>query len=161
MEIKKSQILKNKDILATSGYALIIFTLWSIVKALLYFYFAPDFVQTVLEELTVYGLGDINYITYICIAVDFAVKIFIGLCAIGEGKKHKNESYFYIILSFVLIVFSLISIASDLYLLIKYIDAISIVVLSLVVDLILTYIIISIAVCAIKNKKYKNIKGVN
>ncbi len=159
-DIKKS-IRKNQDILSSLGYAIIIFNLWAIVKSLLYYTCAPE-TYTNAINLIDSNIETSNFWLWaiLIVAVEFLVRIFIGISAIKEGKNTISKKIVYLILSIILTVFAVLNIVSDIYIIFIEINRIAIV--SIVVDAFSLAIFLGIIISGIKIKKYyKMIKGEN
>ena len=111
MDKDQVKLRKYEHILAVSGVGVIAFGLWSIVKASVYVILSPvsQFSELIpkeeLEQLEEIGVGerttDITIIVMLMFALtlDVLVRIYVGRCAIAEGRELKKKRFIYVILA--------------------------------------------------------------
>ncbi|MBQ9061018.1 MAG: hypothetical protein IJ128_07730 [Firmicutes bacterium] len=105
------KLRKYEHILAISGTGVIAFSLWSIVKAVIYVILSPlsTFSEIMdpkeLEQLQTIGIGeraaDISIIGVILLMMilDVLLRIYIGRSAIADGRQGKKKTPVYLVLS--------------------------------------------------------------
>ena len=112
-----SQLRRYQDYLAVSGTGVIVFSFWSLIKTLVY-YIRPAAIMKMLESMDLtYSKKDIvRYMLFMLayMVVITAVRIYVGRCAIIEGRAGK-KGIIYVFLAFCLL-------AESIYTITGYID---------------------------------------
>ena len=100
------KIWKNKDILSTCGYGIIILIVWDFIKQILYsFYITPDTEAISTETYTLSTLIFEAALLIICIVT--------GILAGKYGKSSKKEKPLIVVFSIILAVFSIAAVVAD------------------------------------------------
>lgn len=100
LTLAKKKIRKCKDVLVTTGYAIVILVLWDFVKGIIYVNWSiPSIVESVNDPYTV------AYIVFIIVELLFCVTIGLIFSKIGRGNKAINNKT--LVLSILLCVFAL------------------------------------------------------
>lgn len=100
LTLAKKKIRKCKDVLVTTGYAIIILVLWDFVKGIIYVNWSiPSIVESVNDPYA------IAYIVFILVELVFCVTI--GLILSKMGRGHKAIGTKTLVLSILLCVFAL------------------------------------------------------
>lgn len=100
LTLAKKKIRKCKDVLVTTGYAIVILVLWDFVKGIIYVNWSiPSIVESVNDPYA------IAYIVFILVELVFCVTIGLIFSKIGRGNKAINNKA--LVLSILLCVFAL------------------------------------------------------
>lgn len=100
LTLAKKKIRKCKDVLVTTGYAIVILVLWDFVKGIIYLNWSiPTIVESVNDPYAV------AYIVFIIVELLFCVTIGLIFSKIGRGNKAINNKA--LVLSILLCVFAL------------------------------------------------------
>lgn len=100
LTLAKKKMRKCRDILATTGYAIIILVLWDFVKGIIYVNWSiPSIVESVNNPYAV------AYIVFIIVELLFCITIGLIFSKIGRGNKAINNKA--LVLSILLCVFAL------------------------------------------------------
>ncbi len=97
------KLRKYRDNLITSGQASIIFSLWSILRFVLFIIFNPSdlekfFMPFVEDGIPVYLIWIFLWIIFLAFfLIIFLVHLYVGMSAIKEAKKDKNKFLYLII----------------------------------------------------------------
>lgn len=97
---------KFKDILATSGYGVVIFIIWGFIKELLYLRWVIPNTENI--DYQIFNLGSLIFgviILGICLTT--------GLLAKQSGKSDKKEKPILIVFAFILALLALVALAAD------------------------------------------------
>ena len=151
----KRKIWKNKDILITCGYGIIIFIVWGFIKQLLYsMYIVPSN-----EELE----GDTYFVLNLVLnLVLLAVCLATGLLARKYGKKDKKEKPAIFILSILLSIFTSLIVFIDSLLIFVIIDQFDIIALvSVIMDILFYILVLRVTCSAFKLRKLYKIREAN
>ena len=107
------KLRKNRDTLKIVGSGVIAFGIWSVIKALLYSELNMGTFLASIEESPVLTEAMLKTAFRIIIAIilliDLAIRLFVGLSAIGEGRG-KRKHYVYIAMAFLIAAVSFISV---------------------------------------------------
>jgi uncharacterized membrane protein len=111
------RLRKDENTLVVVGGGVILFGVWSLVKALLYL--ISDRTE-IIEEIPYDEIGKAGVIVvvaavFLILMADLAVRLYVGMSARAEGRGHK-KSPVYLILTGVMVLGSLIT----LFILIRY-----------------------------------------
>lgn len=104
------KIRKLQNNLLISGYAVIAFGLWSILKAVFYVFLKPEYFDDMFEWAELAEFGELGrkvayFIIFFALVVDTLLRLFVGRRAIKESKG-KKVSAFYLLVTAVLMAFS-------------------------------------------------------
>lgn len=150
-------IRKNKDILLTNGYALVILALWSLAKFIICYVSIPDFLQQFNEILKTANIisTELGVLLDVGVVVGAGVllifQIFVGVLAKQEATRKTTKGTLCVVMAFVMLIIQLTIIVDDLYLLIKAFNTLFIA--SVILDTVCFVAIICIIFAVLKNKK--------
>lgn len=151
------KIRKHKDFLATTGYGVVIFCLWSIAKALIYVYdILPLFTENnqIAEYSSLFAYGGLLLVSNI-------IAILIGLKSIGIGKKNKLFTKFFCLIVTVLSVSSFLIVVDDVYTMILMESFELLYLFMAIADFMYFLITLFMCISAFKVRKYGARIGVN
>lgn len=111
----EAKLRKHRSRLKISGYAVIAFGLWSIIRIFLMRYFDPLSFEAMLGEETDIPREFYDEVVFIgllvFLSVDLLYRFFVGRAAIREGNGKKRK----IIYAFFALVYGLISVCGDIH----------------------------------------------
>ena len=125
---EKTRLRRDENTLIVVGTGVILFGIWSVVKALLQgnASFSNMLAEVRLEDagLEELGFGDLSWLVaalaaafvLIILLLDLSIRIFVGMSARAEGRG-KKQGPVYLVLSVLLLVFSGIFVCSYLFVL--------------------------------------------
>jgi len=106
------ELRRNQSILKISAEGVMLFALWSIIKTVLYCLTKPE---AVLETLSfgqdLGGDHEITLVIFLIAAavmdlIDFALRLYVGTCAVRESRGKKN-GIVYLVINIVFIIISI------------------------------------------------------
>ncbi len=99
------ELMRQRSRLIGSGTAVIVFSVWSVVKALMQTYYQ---VKVYLEAEEYYPVFALVIAVFIISGIDMAFKLYVGLSArsVGMGKKKKK---LYIVFAVIILIMSALS----------------------------------------------------
>lgn len=131
LETIKLKIRKNKGIIYTNGYGVLIFMLWSLIKITLYLVdVAPDVTPDVNDDLYIIYM---SLVSSSSIIADVLAAI-TGFLAIRVGKNNKKRYISLIVLSTITCFLNLQFVAGDIYLCVIIADDIATLIISVLTD---------------------------
>ncbi|MCQ2802442.1 MAG: hypothetical protein MJ225_02020 [Bacilli bacterium] len=147
-------IRKNKDVLATCGYGIIVFLLWGIVKTVIWAY---DILPTYYPTMD--GQSAITYVSIYTTTYSlfYIFSVLTGIFSIQEGKKDKKRGLAICILSIPLAITSILSTGYDLYAQITSRELDLLYVAFSVFEVIFLYFIIRLIISAFLLRRYENL----
>lgn len=151
----KRKIWKNKDILSTCGYGVIIFIVWTFIKQLLYSMHIMPSNDELAEDI--YSIISVIYNTVIFIAC-----LATGFLARKYGRKDRKEKPTIFVLSIILSILSVLTVFVDSFLLIYIIEEFDILsLIAVIMDLLFCIFVIRIASSVFTLKKLYKIREAN
>ena len=111
------RLRKYKHMLVISGMAVIAFGVWSIVKAAVFFLLNPISIlgelydQQTLEQIEALGMTERGLdliffaVIFFMLLVDLILRVYVGRCAVIEGKTVRKKRVIYIIAAILMTVF--------------------------------------------------------
>lgn len=152
------ELRRFQNNLLISGYAVIAFGIWSILKAVFYVFLEPDYFEGMVgwAELDEFGMGVVYFLIFFLLVIDMLLRLFIAGRAIKEAKGKKTGT-FHLYLTGILVLSSLVSLVT-VFSPDNYVYSISDTVVSVVVELTSVYIFVeliysSIMIRTISKKK--------
>lgn len=147
------ELRKLQNNLVVTGSGLIIFGLWSMIKALMMFLFLEEFIRLILdsvakEKSSVFAVYIVLSVLMILI---FLIYLYTGLCARSDGFGKKNR-YVYIGIAILLAVLQVISIVSSFINISSGEYAILEIIVTLIVDVSLLYLLLDMIISAFRVK---------
>lgn len=156
----KLKIRKNKDIIYTNGYGILVFVLWSLVKLILYLVDIAPYVSPGVEDEL-----DVVYssLTLASSLIECAIAIATGVVAINAGKKDKPYRSSLIALAVITCFLSIDFIIFDFWVAMFLVETFSSTALiGVITDVFFFSVVLVLLVAAIKLYKLeKKAKGLN
>lgn len=152
LSIIERLVRKNKDVLATCGYGVIVFLLWGLVKTVIWAY---DILPTYYPNLE--SSSAIRYVAIYVISYSlfYILCVLTGIFSIQEGKKDKKRGLAICLLSIPLVLTNIISTGYDLYVQIDSRELDLLYVAFSVFEVIFLYFTIRLLISAFLLRKYE------
>ena len=141
---------KNQNTLSVIGTGVIVFGVWSVLKGVMSIGIdasngsIPSMENRM--QTTVFWV-----LAVIILAVDLGLRLYVGLCAIAEGRGRKQR-YAYIVLAFLMVLSSILMVVLSVYYMPKAIT-IGLPIVAIVVETTSCVLLVEMALSAIKVKQ--------